>query len=588
MTQPESPDMTLDALVRSLEDAKSAGRLPEVAKSIRRSDLLPRLFTINGSPFSLEDYGPMRALYDGPRAKTEILMSGRQLGKSQNLSRSETLDNATIPNFHNVYVAPLKEQAIYYSTQALAPAMASCAVVSFMQDQSEEDEPTGAVLNSILHKRFPNGGSNKLTYAKTSPDRARGIYADRLDFDEVQDQCWSNMGVISNSITQSPWGLTRYAGTAKTEDNVIEYLWRQSSMDEWVMKCPCNIKGGWNIPTLEGRVYDMIQLQGPTCIHCGKRLDVRNGEFVSAHPDLRPLFTGRHIPQLIIPAIVDNKDKWLEFVLKVQRLPVEVVLQEMLGISCSAGSRIISVADIKRNSVLPSCDQLMRQLDRYALIVSGIDWGVAENTSFTVHTVIGMRHDGSVHVLWAHRFVGYDPDEQLQTIAKTHKFFGASHLFADAGMGFDKNWRLYATYGMPLTQIQYVRQGSFLRSNPLQGVPRYTVDKFTALSHLFHAIRYDKIKFPPFAEFESYTRDLLSPYETVTNVNGLESRRYLRNPNAADDFAHALCFAYIGVLYASGQVMLDTIPDEHLESSSWTGRPRPDSVDNRATSADPG
>lgn len=581
----DKTSIPFDDMVGLLEDAKSTGRLPELAQTMRRSDLLPRLFLINGAPFSLKDYDPLRALYDGPRPKKEILMSARQLGKSANFARSETLDSITIPNFHNVYVAPLKEQAVYFSTQALAAAMASCSVAAYLQENAkgEEDSPHSPVSNSILHKRFTNGSSNKLTYAKTSPDRARGIYADRLDFDEVQDQSVDNMNVIAHSVSQSPWGLTRYAGTAKTEDNVIEYLWRQSSMDEWVMKCSCNRNGGgWNIPNLEGRVYDMIQVQGPSCVHCGKLLNVRNGQFVSGREGLRPLFTGRHIPQLIIPAIVENRDKWMEFVSKVRSLPLDIVCQELLGISCSSGSRVITADDIRRNSVLEPTNRLMYQLHKYKLIVSGIDWGIAERTSFTVHAVIGMTYSGEVHVLWANRYIGYDPERQLQAIAKTHKFYGASHIFADAGMGFEKNWWLYTKFGFPLTQIQYVRQNSFLRSNPLQGVPRYTVDKFTALSHLFHAIRYDRIKFPPYEQFEKYTCDLLSPYEHTTNVQGLETRRYMRNPNAADDFAHALCFGYTGILYATGQVLMDAVPDEALIGKSrMRGVPEEDSVDPR-------
>jgi hypothetical protein len=55
--------------------------------------------------------------------------------------------------------------------------------------------------------------------------------------------------------------------------------------------------------------------------------------------------------------------------------------------------------------------------------VAGIDWGGAELSSFTVITAIGIRPNGRIDTLWARRYRGYDPDEQMTDIAKICRFY---------------------------------------------------------------------------------------------------------------------------------------------------------------------
>lgn len=566
---------TTNAIAHLLE----TGTLAAAAGRVRRSDLLPHLFRIHGKQFSLQDYTPFRDMYDGLRPHKELWICGRQIGKSANVSRSEIMGSVQVPNLHTLYVAPLKEQALYYSTTYLSEAMNSCPLVRQMSDFYPDDQPYGPLLNAVMHKTLGNGSSIKLTYAKTSADRARGVFADVIDFDEIQDHLIDNLHIIEQSSSQSSYNLRRYTGTAKTADNTIDHLWRESSMAEWAMRCGC---GHWNIPTREGEVWKMIRAQGPSCAKCGRLLDVRNGAFVPARPDLEIAFAGRHVPQIVIPSIAYNKRKWAELVEKVLRLPEATVLQEILGISCSLGVRMITMEDLKRVCVLPSRETLQQNLAQYALIVSGVDWGVAEQTSFTVHTVIGQRLDGKIDVLWATRYVGFDTDDMLSGIARTHAFYGASFMFADYGAGFDKNQILLRRFKIPVVQIQYTDQKMFMTYRPQLGMARYMMDRTTALQLMFLAIKNQVIRMPPWPEMEVYAKDLLSPYEHITFLQGQERRRFMRNPQLPDDFAHALCFAYNGITQAAGKDPVESaIPKgamgaDHLYDYT---PPEPDTID---------
>ncbi|MBQ7685317.1 MAG: phage terminase large subunit family protein [Bacteroidaceae bacterium] len=532
-----SPDF-----VNSVREILERPDCTDSVRRVHRAEFLPHLFRLKGKPYSLQGREQFYPFYDNEYTPEFIAMTGRQLGKSKNLSCSEILDLISVPELQLLYVAPLQSQTNRYSTLYVNEAISSCELARMLQTRNLEGELSDSkVVKSVGHQAFANGSGIQLTYAKTSPDRVRGITADRIDFDEIQDQLIDNIPIIAESLTASEWGCRRYTGTAKTLDNTIERLWQRSSMAEWVIKCDhC---GTWNIPTMEGRVLDMIQADGIHCVHCGGRLNASLGQWVEAHPSRHNDFRGYHIPQIVVPAIVDNPEKWARLIRDFLRQPLPIFVQEKLGISQSMGSRLITEKDVLRQCTLPPVDELQKNLSRYAFTVSAIDWGGAEQSSFTVHVVLGIRPDGRIDVIWAQRFIGFDPDEVLTRIAEAHRFYGCTMCAADYGMGFDKNIILEKRFGMMMAQFQFVRQSKLLSYSPTLGHARWTLDKTTALDILFLSIRKGRIYFPDSEEFQRlYVPDLLSPYEEVLDKGGLNSRRYLRDPSRPDDFCMALCF----------------------------------------------
>lgn len=282
-------------------------------------------------------------------------------------------------------------------------------------------------------------------------------------------------------------------------------------------------------------------------------------------------FRGYHIPQVVCPFIVNNRNNWDKLLHKLMNGVLATFIQENLGISYSVGQRLLTMAHIRRQCVLPSTktlqDELKRNPARYSFVVAGIDWGGAELTSFTVITVIGIRPDGRIDVLWAKRYRGYDPDEQMTDIAKICRFYNVTACAADAGMGLDKNQILSKRFGVPIVQMQYTRQLKLFGKNRSSGrtnvVQCWTIDKVMALDTLFLAIRNRRIFFPKDEQFqETMVPDLLSPYESCTEVGGMTHRLYLRNEAQPDDFCHALCFACMIAMKLLGMAVDDMIPAE--------------------------
>lgn len=551
-----------------------------------RWDLLPTLFRMKGKPFSLKNREQFSVLFDKEMVRETIVISGRQLGKSSSLSRSEIFNLLSIPEFQMLYVAPLQEQTRRYSDLYVNEAIQSCSLAQMLQAKHMEGVLSDAkIINATGHKTFANGAGLQLTYAKTSADRARGIYADMIDFDEIQDQSPETLPIIQESLTASErYGCSRYTGTAKVVENLIEAKWQQSSMCEWVMKCShCNYH---NIPNLDGKVLQMIQADGMHCVHCGRKLNVVDGKWIPAYPSRMKSFRGYHIPQVVVPFIVNNRNNWDKLLHKLMNGVLATFIQENLGISYSVGQRLLTQADIVRQSCLPDTRTLQNNLDRYTYTVAGIDWGGAELQSFTVLTIIGIRPDGRIDVLWAKRYRGFDPDDQLTDIAKACRLYGCVAVAADLGMGMDKNLILAKRFGLPVVQMMYTRQNKLFGKNKSSGatsrVQCWTIDKVMALDILFMAIKNGRIFFPK-SGMESFTPDLLSPYETTTEVGGIEHRLYLRSEGQPDDFCHALCFSSMAAMKLMGMNVEDMIPRSAFGGGITRGELKDNFIDPRET-----
>lgn len=543
----------------------------ESLKKIPRHELLPYLFKIRGEPYSLKEYPQFEPMYDYNYPVEMMYMCGRQIAKSTNLSRSEVLDLIQLPNFQALFVAPLQAQTQRYSNLYLREAITTCDIACKLQSL-EFKLGEGPIIKSVGHQAFSNGSGIQMMYAKTSADRARGITADRIDFDEIQDQLVDHIPVIKESTTNSAWGLHRYTGTAKTTDNTIEYLWRQSSQAEWVIKCPaCNT---YNIPDRE-HALDMISVEGPCChkSKCRHRLDPYTGTYVHGYPDLANEFPGYHVPQIVVPAITEDPIKWYRLLQKIEKLPESLIFTEILGISHDAGVRLLTQADIDKASCLGTHAELRKTGGKYLYRVLGVDWGIAEITSFTVSTVIGITSNGEIDVLFAKRYVGQNPEHVIEDICSTYNAYKCDLIAPDFGVGFTNNAML-RNRGLPVSQIQYVRQNKLLNYNELNGAPRWCVDRNTALSIVFWGIKHGKIRFPNKEDSGKYTSDLLSPYEHITELSsGMVSKKFLRDPSKPDDFAHALTFGSLMLMKMVGDSMLNIVPEHSI---NYTGRDFPE------------
>jgi hypothetical protein len=534
----------------------------QTIENFDRTTLLPHLFKIKGKPFSLDKYPQMRAIYANKFVPKTIYFCGRQVSKSTNLSRSEVFDAISIEQFQQLFIAPLQDQTLRYSRGVLQEAINTCRTAKLMQSKKfAAKHGSGGIdiTSNITNKTFSNGASIQLSYASTDPDRVRGITSDRIDFDEVQDQIFDNVNVIAECLANSEWGIQRYTGTAKTMDNPIQYLWERSSQGEWVTKCTsCNTH---NFPTRDGNVLDMIRPQGPSCWKCGTLLNPRTGQWIHAFPDRVGKFVGYHIPQIVLPAMTEDRKRWLAILDKAASLPESVLYMEVLGISSDQGTRLISQADIDRASSLGAPPEQKDQRHKYQTIVLGVDWGIANITSFTAVAVCGITYNGNIECIHGDVWGGLDITEIFQRITSLATQYQCSFVACDYGAGFHNNQILAIEYQLPVVQLFYVTQGTFLSYAEKMGIPLWKVDRNTALDIVFANIKKQKIKFLAPEYSKDYTAHLMAVIEEKTETSsGKETRKFDRIPDRPDDFLHALTFASMILYQATGHDVIQTVP----------------------------
>ena len=149
------------------------------SEPVTLSHLAQSLLWLDGRPFSLYNYPMFEAIYDGRYPATH-LMCGRQVGKSVGLAAFSVIESIAMPFFRELYVAPSKEQTIRFSTSRLGKILAySPLIKKYFQTSDDADR--------VLHRSFSNGSEMYLSYADDDPDRVRGVSADRILYDEVQD-----------------------------------------------------------------------------------------------------------------------------------------------------------------------------------------------------------------------------------------------------------------------------------------------------------------------------------------------------------------------------------------------------------------
>jgi len=70
------------------------------------------------------------------------------------------------------------------------------------------------------------------SFAFLNPDRVRGVSADRVGIDEIQDLDITFLPIIRECMSASDLAIRQFTGTPKTLDNTLESLWQESSQAE--------------------------------------------------------------------------------------------------------------------------------------------------------------------------------------------------------------------------------------------------------------------------------------------------------------------------------------------------------------------
>lgn len=464
------------------------------------------------------------------------------------------------PYFTSLYVAPLSNQASRFSTTYLDPFLNSPLLKKYYRDTSSK--------KNVFEKTLNNGSIIFLSYAETEQDsdRVRGVAGDSLTVDEVQDVAIEALPILYETLSASDFAFKRHYGTAKSELNTLETLFRRSNGLEWTVKCThC---GRYSIPwTLEDCLKICSSKDGTVCAHCGKPIDMLTGSWLAARPNIKTNM-GFHIPRFILEARTNPK-KWgeLQAVLNDPTYSVTKIANEVFGLAAGVAGRILSQREAMEccNPHKTSYDtcwpQDMRGINS---VVMGVDWSVTGGAaSYTLISILGYDFQGKCYLLYSERLNGIDILDQVRRVEQLFMQFNCQRLVSDRGVGVLQGQLLQrsigpekclmANYVAAKQHLRYDRQGQFLAA-----------DRTQCMDTVILKMKMGKLKFetPCWELTQNMWSDALSVYEEESHSG---RRLYRKDEGVPDDWLHSIVFAHIAYMGLIGEYeYVDSLPIEEV------------------------
>ena len=506
--------------------------------AISRSDYAEKILYLEGKPFSVAAVPYMVPIINCDAEKS-ILMTGRQVGKSTTLSATILVEQTAIPHYRTLYVAPRNDQVTQFSGDRLSQMIAHSPYIqgNFINNK---------MIQQSHAKQFTNGSMTFLRSCFLSADGIRGLSANSIFIDEIQDILIDNLPVINECSSRKTPKRTMYTGTPKSFDNTIQKLWEQSSMHYWAIKCPhcCH----WNVPIKE----ENLGIEWLQCAKCKKQIDAIAGEYVAMYPDRS--FVGFHISQAMVAGVKALGIPWSRLREKVDDplYGTSKLYNECLGFSYDVGSKLVSETEL-----FACCDEetvcfsLQRKAEwQVYTVCAGIDYGVINGNTKTVLTIGGLDNEGNLRIFFSKKFaVDQDPISQLDEIVGYIRAAGVSVICADRGGGSLANSVLRRKLPrIAVHEIEYkakVLSGMQYNKDAMS----WMTDRTRAMGGVVLDIKSRKFVFPCRESMSSFFPDILTL--TCDYNEKLRNFQITRGLNCPDDFAHSLVYLRIAAKFIS-------------------------------------
>ena len=504
------------------------------------SELTEALIHLKGNPFSFEGYEFFRPIYDSP-AQTKMLKCARQVAKSTYVGNNITITGAAIPHYTSVYVAPTENQVTTFNKQKLDPTLL------YSPDfKNIWFAPANQVTNQATYKKFRNGSDVILRSCFLSADSIRGIAADGVNIDEVQDILTDNIPVIRECMTRSKYKHMTLTGTPKTNQHAIEFYWGKSTQFEWLIKCvSCNL---WNLLGI-----DNVKYKGLSCAKCDAFLDRSRGDWVQTNLHGNPTIEGYRIPQIMvdwIPWSGPEGSIWDKFTTYSR----EKFYNEVLALPYDANTCPITLDELQA-ACDPNLKMVASRQERLALmsmkLSAGVDWGTSqEGKSYTVLNIGGFTSSGRFVVVFSKRYEGIesDPEHQISDIIAILARFKIDVVGADWGMGFGMNSRLKLAFGEDRVHEFYNTDNQRQPMKWDKDGDRWTLARTLIMTDLFTALKTRQVVLPKWDVMKVLASDALNIFATEVVRAGSIVKRYDHIPMKPDDWFHSLIYCYLAAI----------------------------------------
>ena len=496
---------------------------------------------------SVQCLGEMRELFDLRVDSLDHLYftNGIASHNSTGLVSSELFKFNVIPRYRMIYLTPLKEQSKTIADTMMDMQRGSIYPPDYFTSRGYR--------NNMYYKESPKGGSIKLLHILTDPTKIRGNSVPVVVIDESQDFDPEHLPEIEQVQKAFPNNRsTIFAGTSKDLDTCLEAQYRIGSRAVWHIPCGCPKKFHSMHPEDLDTIKGMISVDGLQCPdNVGKMLNPIVGEFVHAdRSKLRLNMPSFHLPQVIVPEYAIGKgfaDIYKDF----KRYPFKKFLQEIWGIAVDSGMTEISEGDLQKCCTTKTFEQTQRDYlegkTRYVKVISGVDWGGSDwepayrsKLSYTVHTIYGMRGDGSMDLIYAQDYSGMNYRDIAGQIVAAHNKFKAFAMGTDNGGGAYYNAYMRDCGRIPTNLIihfQYTDTKLMLERIDHPEAHIMSLHRSDSISALIADIKDQRISWPRWDESSRLVMHCLNVRRNITEApSGKTILRYIKHGARADDF----------------------------------------------------
>lgn len=504
---------------------------------IARSQFSEKFLYLNGQPFSLTDYPHMVDIYN-TTAREVVMKFSRQTAKSTTLANIIISNAAMIPHFKTLFVSPRVDQAKVFSHDRVAPVIEGSPLI-------KEHYVNSSLVQNVFMKQFLNGSKIYIRYALLNADAIRGYSADMNIFDEVQDLVADHIPIIQETMSRSMYKKSWYAGTPKRSRGTLADIWFRSTMNEFAIQCEiCN---HWNILS-----EDNIGLHGVICAHCGKPLNLKNGQWVSTYSETQnPSTEGFRVCALHF-ASAPWVNWEMDILQKRDNSPSKAIFyNETLALEYDEG-----VAPITKLQLQSCCDNNMiitpepDDIAKAYVGVLGVDYGPTNSEKSNTIAVVAQKRGDKYYIPYMKKFKGKEANYTYihKEIPHLKSVWNCSLVAADYGMGEASNAEIRNRIGYDkLIAFQHTRtQKEKVRFN--EKIPAYTLSRTGIMTDMFDMIKQGKIVFPRWEYFEPFADDILNIQ--IETDEDLGTTKYVNV--GPDDFFHALTYAIVSILLMEG------------------------------------
>lgn len=537
------------------EDLLASGK----AGTVNLTDMVSSMLTVDTHPFSFKGREYLRGIYDyypkySEGCKNIILIASRQVEKSTTQSAKSISLGLANRAYKTLYIAPTFDQVQIFSQQRFKPMC----------------EDSGQLIGSFVNpargvwqvkaKQFQNGSFFNFRSCYLNADNARGISANHLLIDEIQDIAPDAIPVLEQCQAHSEDHLKyrTYAGTPKSSANIISLRWEDSCKFQWLTKCQgCNF---WNMSD-----ESIIQDDKYACVKCGREIVPHaDGMWVPEKPSMLNKRWGFRLSQLMVPFkkhkhIIEDRDN--------PNVSRAKYLNETLGLPYDEGENGITDTVLEKACkdypMMQPEDIFKNYAQRGLKVYAGVDYGTGEgsNPSFTVLTIGAMQRNGIFKVLYMRKFKGRETESviELDLIDRLCRTAGVCWLGADWGHGAHQNARLERERGWDrirgkniIMEFKYTRQ----KKEMAWTGKYYHADRNQTMGRAIDAIRDcdrpDKgIIFFRYDQFGEFKNDLTTIYMEYNTKTGTVSYQH----QLPDDGFHSINYAYMAARQGSGMGM---------------------------------